>query len=524
MRCLAVLILCLSTYPGFSFSSAQDTMIQRGIYITHEELQFEMWIPKGLHRSKSDRGDDVFHFTGTSRGARRLHIGNTSASNLDQFVEYGKLLFKTMSKGHTLKIFKDEKGGTRPAVIMLAQKLNLEDDKKVAEIISAGIDIGDSTVVEVTMYLIKGESERALAQARWMLRTFKFTGEFGLDPHLQRRRVHKETGLSFRPPRTFKEKPLKEGDVHVFAAEDTRTGARMIIEKADATSIKDALDAQTRNFKRVWRARQFPHPGGCKPFGSFYASRDNSKGRCVLVAEFKGGHFFTIRTDGAHDSHETLIRSAELVAMSLGHTDVDRAGPEVEAAVQAIEMAMKNRIKGALKAHVEVLIRYPFLDQARTTLADTLRYMEDEPTLLKTIKALGSVEEGDVLPQLLLALRAFKSKKKTALVKTVLEALGSVRGPRAVSVLLKFAGRGADDLSAAAIRSLGRYELHRPRVLKELVKLMDRAEKAGRKAHIKDRERWLVLKPAFQKALRTHTGEQFGSASEAKAWLKKKGR
>lgn len=518
MRLFAIPVLCLALLPAAAASQA----VQRGKYFAFEEFGFEMWIPWGFHRSTSGE-KRIYSFSGNTEGGRTLTFHEASMTSLDLYVGDRKRYLVEKCSGCEYEVHTDVKAGPVDAVIIVAKKLDAVEKLKDTDLITATMEIGDENIVELTMYLEKGKTERGLEQVRWMLSTFKFAGNPGLDDFCLERRIHKESGLSFRPPRGFKPEKPKDPGRMAFAGENRDAGIRLELKKSGATRLRGALDEEVGDYKRsARRSILFPHPGGCKLLGAFYASGDGSRSRTIIAAELEGGHFFTLRTDGASDRQESLVRTAELVAMSLGYLDMEKARREIKAAVEGLEEVLEKRQQDEIRARVEVLVPYPFMDAARTALADCLLDVRDARLQLEVIKALGSVKGGNVLPQLLRAVHVFKSRKQPDHVEAVLKALAVVQGSRALPVLKKLVMRGTNGQSAAAVRTLGHYGFERKRVLKDLVNLMAREEKAGRKPKVANRERWLVMKPAFQAGLKTLTGENFGTAAEARAWMKRK--
>ncbi len=518
MRLFAIPVLCLALLP----TAAPSQLDKRGKYFTFKEFEFEMWLPWGFHRSKENEGKGEYRFSGNTDGGRHMIFHETGATSLDLYVYGRKRYLDEECKGSEYKVHTDVKAGPVNAVIIVAQKLDAVENLKDTDLITAAMEIGEESIVELAMRLDKGKIDRGLEQVRWMLSTFKFAGDTGLDDFCLERRIHKETGLFFRPPRGFKpEKPKDHGRI-AFAGENQDAGLRIEIKKSSGTRLRKALDEEVGDYKRIGRSILFPHPGSCKLLGALYTSGDSSRRRTIIAAEVEKGHFFTLRTDGATDRQESLVRTAELVAMSLGYLDVEKARREIEAAVDGLEEVLKKRQKDEIHARVEVLVPYPFMKAARTALADCLLAVRDAKLQLEVIKAIGSVKGGDVLPQLLRAVTIFKSRKQPDHVTAALKALAVVQGPKALPVLKKLATRGTNAQSAAAVQSLGHYGFERERALKDLVNLMAREEKAGRKPKVANRERWLVLKPAFQAALKTLTGEKFRTAAEAKAWMRRK--
>ena len=238
------------------------------------------------------------------------------------------------------------------------------------------------------------------------------------------------------------------------------------------------------------------------------------------MAEFPGDIRFVIQADGALATREVMTRAAEQMALTLRHVDMAAARAEVAAAVATLEEARKKRCRAEVAEQVRILARHAYLDEAAAALIGSLRALDDPAARIQAAAALTACDDADLLPDLLKAVRLAKSRRQDALLVELLEALGTIRGEKAVSVLLDFARRGTAVQSAAAVRSLGRYEVKRDRVVKGLIKAMARAEADARKNDFSARERWITLGPAFRHALEQLTGQSFQTADAAKEWLR----
>jgi len=284
--------------------------------------------------------------------------------------------------------------------------------------------------------------------------------------------------------------------------------------------IEKALQERAKGLKPLGRSWTFPHPDDCRAIGGLYETEGKAEARVVVAAECAKGHVFILEVTGPLKDRDALIRTAELSAMGLDYVDVAAARVAVDAAAPALEAARKKRKQAEMKAELEVLSRYPFLEQAAAGMAECITKVDDRETQVKVARALAGAECGSILPDLIKDIRYFDHQKQPDVVTALLTALGSVRGPKAVPVLFKFARRGTNTEAAAAIRSLGRYEIMKDRIVKELVSLMEKTESRAAKADDEARARWLVVKPAFRSALKGLTGQPFDTAVQAKAWLK----
>jgi hypothetical protein len=518
---IALIAAWLAIFPVVGSLPAQPSL-ERGIYFRSEEPEFEIWIPRGLKRRPGVSSRDAIYamFEGRAQGGvvqiwfRKMGRIN----DLPTFAAAVKSSFEGY-EGCSCQIHEGEKAGVHDAAIVHARNLEATEDYKGCELLRAGIDTGRE-LIYITVRLVKGRAEEALKLLRAMLVTFKLSGPDSLDPFLTNRRLDQATGLSFRLPRGFERRAEAKPSRAILASVNASTGARLTLVPSPEAEIEEALEACAKGLKRLGRSWTFPHPKDRRAVGGLYEIEGKAEARVVVAAECAKGHVFILEVAGPLNDRDALIRTAELSAMGLDYVDVAAARAAVDAAAPALEAARRKRKQAEMKAELEVLSRYPFLDQAASGLAKCITKINDRETQVKVARALAGAECGSILPDLIKDIRYFERKKQPDVVAALLTALGSVRGPRAVPVLFKFARRGTRTEAGAAIRSLGRYEIRKDRIVKDLVSLMDKAESRAAKANDEARERWHVIKPAFRSALQRLTGQQFDTAVQAEAWLK----
>jgi len=518
---LVVSSVCVSSF----FPAPAQRPVPRGVYHRNEEPPFEIWIPRGLTERKQDAASlkvDVL-FCGRTSGAHQIGFRFTSAyPDLPTFVTAVKNSLDSQFTRCTVEVHSDEKSGGRNAVIIHAKDLEGDSRLQGQELLRAGILLSGETIFTIGMFLDKGNTERAFEQLRWMMSTLKRPGEKGLDPYLQPRRMDRATGLSFRPPRGFDPIEKAEDANPVFTAENREAGMRFSLHPSDRTAIEKVLRDRGKGLDRSGRSRTFPHAGSCRLVGAIYREpKDSTWGRVIVAAKFeKSGRCFALEVAGPLEARESLIRTAELAGMGLDHVDLVAARAAVDQAAPALEAARRNRKTDQVKAELEVLARYPFLEKAASGMARCITQVDDRSTQVQVAKALAGADTDTILPDLIKDIRHFQSKKRHDVVAALLTALGSVQGPRAVPVLFKFARRGTGIEAAAAVRALGHYEIKKDRVVKDVISLMRKAESAARKADHQARERWLEVGPAFREALKRLTGRRFTDAAQAEAWLR----
>ena len=511
------LLVFVTVIALFVPAGDDDDLCRRGHYYKDAEHGFELWIPAGLQKETKPKHEGHIRFWGSTPGLQQLSFVDLPVDNLEDYLAGNKRRLEENCPDSTVEEVGRFEPGGKPAVMLLAQKLDAYEPYRGTELLLVGVDLGE-TVVEVVGFVEKDEAQRkkAIKQMRWLLGTFRLSGEDGLNPYLEARRLHVTTGLSYRPPRGFKP---EEASGVLKAVEET-SGARIDIESDDGRDLRKTLAREVDGMKRGESSWSFPHDGSdWKVQGAVYASADG-KAMALAFAEFAGAHAFTVRVTGKDEQREHLIRTTELVASALRYVDVNQARTEVAAALPILEDAAKKRKLDVVNAQVEVLAKHAFLAEARMAMARYLTVMDHAATQAKAIEALASAGEADVLPDLLKAVRYFDSRHKAELVEGTLKALGTVRDSKAISVLLKYAKDKNNAVAAAAVRSLGHYASDGKRILKSLVSLMVKEEEAGHKSSMPARERWAVLKPAYQQALSQLTGDAIKSGEEAEAWMK----
>lgn len=522
-RCISLLLVALLfCAAGDSGSTAT---FERGLYHRNTDFGFEMWLLAGFAPATPGAESEKTRFVNRAGAIRQISVREAPATTAAQYAAAVQEAAGRECKGCTFRVLEGETAGRYPAVLVLVQELGANQAYTDTEIISAGLDLGRNTFVDLTAFFAIGEAESALAELRWMLSTVRRSGEDGFDPYLASRRVDVETGLSYRPPRGFESGRSADPDSGpgiVYESKGLSGSTRMSITPATNHDLQRVITEAGGGMSRVGGGWASPHDRGAALRCALFATAEKARGRAVVAATVAPDHTFTIRVDGSFNQREFLTRTAELVGMSLDFVDVAAARANVAAASAALEAAVKNKRSDEVAAQARILARYAFLEKARSVLATSLPRIQDTTAQLAVIEALGATRAPEVAPQLIRCARSMKRKKRPAIVQAALTALGSAHTRKAAFLLLDFARRGTPAQAAAAIRALGRYDLEKKRIVRELIKLMVRSEAAGRKADADARARLEITRPALEEALLALTGHRFASGNEAKAWLRRR--
>jgi hypothetical protein len=500
---------------------AQPTA-ERGAFYRSEDPAFAVWIPRGLNRVRhqveaNKHADAVFR--GSGSGLFQVAFSSCGVDTLDDFVTATRNGAEARFPGCECTVHEGEKAGAHDAVIVVFTKLTGKPRYTGYASVVTGVKLDTDTVLSIGSYCDKAKLDAALAQIRWMISTLRRTDRSGLDRDLGPRKLDTSTGLSYRPPRNAVARDAAAEGAAIFACRAADPGYVLAVHAAAERDTGSLLRARSNGLTRLGMPWSLPTDGGPRLTGGLYRAGDD-RARALIVAEFPGDNRFVIQADGALATREVMTRAAEQMALTLRHVDMAAARAEVAAAVATLEEARKKRCRAEVAEQVRILARHAYLDEAAAALIGSLRALDDPAARIQAAAALTACDDADLLPDLLKAVRLAKNRRQDALLVKLLGALGTIRGEKAVSVLLDFARRGTAAQSAAAVRSLGRYEVKRDRVVKGLIKAMARAEADARKNDFSARERWITLGPAFRHALEQLTGQSFQTADAAKEWLR----
>ncbi|MBN2491471.1 MAG: HEAT repeat domain-containing protein [Planctomycetes bacterium] len=510
---LAALLLA----AGAGQSAAAD--LHRGTYYQSPEHGFALWIPAGYVAAEPRSEPFLARFTGSADGAYAVEILKPESRPLSRFVEERLKQAGEQFPAGDIEVIREVDAGGRSAVVIVFRKLDGNPAFENTEMVQAFVPLDDEVTLCLLAYSKTGGWENAVAVARWVLATLRYLGDGSLDAYLAGRRVHPGTGLSFRPPQGFRDDGATD-PAALYSGAQTGTGVRITVASAaSASSLEAALVGSTPTAGGL-RSWPLPAAAGLVLRGALIQSGQGISARVAAEAGGPNGPRFLVTVSGKSEQAEAMLRTAELVALTFRMVDMVAAREKASTAGTALEAALRRRHHDLIKARVTELCEYAFLEPVAESLLKTILRLED-PALQTLVARSIAVQEFPALaPELLRLARNSKIRLNSPVLAAVLEALGSSRSKNAIATLLEHVTQGDSKVAGAAIRSLGRYVEHRDRVVRRLITLMERTEAAARPNDYAARERWDALRPAFQQALESLTGERFRTAGEATHWLR----
>jgi len=331
--------------------------------------------------------------------------------------------------------------------------------------------------------------------------------------------MHTDSGLSIRIPTQFQKQAA--GEKTICEASDETTGDRLVIRK-ESPEAKEALTGQAEDKKNEGKVRliTLPHPEKAAVFLVFHPPEEAGKpGMARAVVEFEGDRFFTIDVTGTSDRKDALLRSAELTASSLKWIDVEAIKARVITAAGDLNRAIKKKNKALINDLIQTLATGAFLPSARQAIENAMPKLAEEDQIL-VVQALSASEDRSTLPALIKLYKNSKFKKRLAMRREVLKACRYLRDPAALKLLLSEAGEKDPSIAATALFSLGYYKKERAEVLRKIIPLFKKAEALKKSSRLRSRERWAILFPAFEKAIKRLTGQGFLYAKDAQDWYR----
>jgi hypothetical protein len=382
------------------------------------------------------------------------------------------------------------------------------------------VPLTDKQTLAILVYTKAGALKRGVGELKWMLNTMRYLANQGLDNYLTGRRVDVSSGLSFRTPMNLKpERPSSKMVLYSGFARDL--GVRIVVSRSDAKSLEAALAPGAPGGGEGLKTWTIPHEGGFSLLGTFVTSGTNGSARVAFQVKDLEKLRFVVNASGRAELKETLLRMVEMVAMEARFIDVTAARETAKAAIVALDRALRKRDHEKVQVQVRVLCNYGYLRSAAEKLVKVLPKLTNPDLQIEVSHALSRTESPELSPVLLKAAKHPTIRNNPKVLAAVIGTLGSARSKKAINLLLNYANRGDNQVSAAAVRALGRYGEHRGRVVKRLVKLMSRAESAAQRRNFAARDRWDVVRPAYQEALEKLTGKRFSTSDDAEIWLKK---
>jgi len=510
----AILATCVCRSPA-SIDISNDP--ERGVYHHEPDHGFAVWIPAGFVKAEPRSKAFLAYYTGGRQGGYAIEIQKPEGMSVKDFVDAKLREAGRQFPGGEIEVVRDVDAAGRKAALIRYRKLGGNKAFKDTEMVCACVPLAEKQTLSILVYTKTGALQKGTDELKWMLRTLRYLGNQGLDTYLTGRRVDVSSGLSFRTPMNLKpERPSDKTVIYSGYARDL--GVRIVVSRSNAESLPAALAPGGAEGLKTWT---IPHEGGFSLLGTFFTSGTSGSARVAFQVKDLEKLRFVVNASGRAELKETLLRMVEMVAMEARFIDVAAAKRTAGAAIVALEAALKKRESEKVQIQVRVLCQYGFLRPAAEALVRVLTKLDDSKLQIEVCQALSSSETPEIASPLLKAAKHPRIRTNPEVLAAVLEALGAARSKKAINLLLDHANRGDNQVSAAAVRALGRYGEHRGRVVRRLVKLMGRAEDAARRQDFAARDRWDTVRPAYQDALEKLTGERFRTADEARIWLKK---
>ena len=500
--------------------SAQEprkTHFERGSYYRNPDCNFEMWLPAGIFSTSKIPGTLASYSSRGRKGISAIVIKIVPTGTIREYIEYWKNGSSKQFPGCEFEVIEDIKIGGLPAAEVIHKNLEGNDEFKGDELVHVGIPLEERTLDFSFIFKVPNK-EIALAEMRWVLKNLLFSGDEGLDPYLQSRVVHLQSGLSYRAPTGFQEAAAGV-DGHLYSGVHPETAVRIQVVRARDRSPEDLLAGVEKLGRRLRMPWKFPHPGTLELRGSCLLNRDRA--HVVVSVAVRKGLLFRIDATASADSREELIRSAELFGMGLRYIDIATARGRIESALRDYDLAVQRKNAREIERQIRILVEHNYLDEATDALIRILPRMKDTNAQLLAAKGL-EVNRPGVSPELVKLAKNGHVRKSPQVLAAVLRTLGFAKSKEAYAFLLRNLSHRDARVCAAVVVALGCYPERGLRLVRELFKRMTREEKAGRNPSFDARQRWIALLPAYQEALKRLTGARFQSAEDVRRWLKKK--
>jgi len=509
----AILATCVCRSP------AQNDP-ERGVYHHEPDHGFAVWIPAGYVKAAPRSDQFLAYYKGGNQGGYAIEIQKPDKLSVSQFVDAKLREAGRQFPGSEVEVIRDVDAAGRKAVLLLYRKLGGNKAFKDTEMAYGCVPLSDKQTLPILLYTKAGALMRGVGELKWMLNTVRYLANRGLDNYLSGRRVDVSSGLSFRTPMNLKpERP--SGKMVLYSGFARDLGVRIVVSRSDAKSLEAALAPGAPGGGEGLKTWTIPHEGGFSLLGTFVTSGTSGSARVAFQVKDLEKLRFVVNASGRAELKETLLRMVEMVAMEARFIDVTAARQTAQAATVALDAALKKHDHEKVQVQVRVLCQHCYLRPVAETLVKVLPKLTSPELQIEVSHALTETEAPELSLPLMKVAKHSKIRTNPKVLAAVLETLGAARSKKAINLLLDHASRGDNQVSAAAVRALGRYAEYRGRVVKRLVKLMSRAESAAERRNFAARDRWDTVRPAYQEALEKLTGERFRTSSDAEIWLKK---
>jgi hypothetical protein len=508
--------------------------LERGIYYRSQRMGYEMWVPTGFCRGaeaeeKEDLTEAIFRAPlqeYTPSPISRLTFGWIFTRNWDDPMWNDRQTEHHSNPEATVGGELMTVGG-RKALLGWATDFGEKSDYYGYEKVNIKIYYGRDaespqhlTLIWIRGVVRKGKLKEAIACVHWMLGTFRWSGDAGLDPFLRGTRVDRSTGLLFRPPLGFEPGASDAGEQVIYAGVDRSRNTTVAVARSPLEDLSRILAAAATDFRPEGEPWEFPAKEAVVIRGARYRRGDRdaalSVRRVVAAVELEGHGRFAITAEAPDAQAEYLIRTVELIGQSIEHVDVSRAEKEVAKALDAVAGAARSPKPVDVTGPLDAIARFQFVEGAIDRVARCFGGLRHDASAARAASILGGSDRTGLAARLTAAVGPFKQRGCEDALLATLRALGTLEDPTGIPCLLQFARRGNPAQAAEAVCALGCHKKEAARVAKEIARIWSEAEAGGKKASARGRARWESLDGACRAALLKLTGRSYSTPAEAR--------
>lgn len=517
LRCALLLPFLLSAAPAVPAADADTDFIRRGHYFTSTDEGIAFWVPGWVNRSKTPRAGMTAEF-----GIRVMNrfiqmYVVVSGKTLDEILERQQGEATSTFQGGKLELIQPLDGCPQPAFAALFTDIDAVPGFEDKDFIVAATRLDSGRSVTFSLLTAKGHGKAVLPVVRWLINSLGPIGEARLAERSGPRRLDPKTALSYRLPPSLEPAEPTDGvliNARNQVGDETLTVAESTV---DALTELKTLAEKSEALRLIRR----PHPDGAELTMAYHPPEEKATaGRVQVFVVATDAKPLLVEVVGPAKRREALIDHAELTAASIRRVDVEATRAAALAAATELPGAARGKDHATTRDLVNTLVAGAFVPEARQALVQALPYLAEEEQI-RAVGALAANAEAVAATALVKLYRSGKTRKRLAVRRSILRALGSLPDPAARKLLIAEIRAKDPDSAAIAIRALGSARAHRAEVLHPLIQQFKRAEAASRSKKQESRERWLALQPAFETTIERLTGEAFASAQDAHNWYRK---
>jgi hypothetical protein len=517
LRIALLSFFLLTAAASAAAPDADQEFIRRGLYFTSADEGIAFWVPGWVNQSKNPRAGMTAEF-GIKVMKRFIQMYVVVSGNtLDEIVERQRTEAKATFPKGKLELIQPLEGCTKAAALALFTDIDDVAGFEEKDFLVIPTRLAEGKSVTFNILTAKGHGKAILPVVRWLVNSLGPAGEARLAVVAGPRRLDPKAAVSYRLPPGLERRECPDGTL--LAAHDNPGGETLSVRASDGDAVTE-LEKLAEN-RRSLRLIRRPHPDGGRLLLAYHPPPEGeARARVQAFVIGKDEPPLLVEVSGPATKRMALMDHAEIMAASLRRVDVEATRAAALEAAAALPKVSRTKDYARIHELVTALTSGSFVPEAREALAKSLPQLAAEEQV-RAVDALATSHDADAAPPLIKLYRSGKTKKRPAVRKAILRALGELSDAAARKLLLGAAREKDDALAATAVRALGGARAHRAEVLRALVPLFKQAEAAGRSRNRKSRERWLALRPALATTLERLTGEAFESAKDAQEWYRK---